>query len=145
MIDIDITVLFQFANFVITLVVLNFLLISPVRAIVKKRRDLAAGLLSDTESFTSDAAKKLEQYEAALAKAKEEAVTIRDAQKAEGASTQENLLHAAQQEAQEYLAASRGQTRAAIAEASAALKKRVPDLAALAAAKLLGKKTRSAA
>ncbi len=145
MIDIDITIFFQFANFVVTLVALNFLLIRPLRDIVKKRRDLAAGLLSDTESFTAAAAKKLEQYEAALVKAREEAAAVRDAQKAEGTGTQENLLQAAQQEAQDYLVASRSRTSAAVAEASADLKKRVPDLAALVAAKLLDRKTRSAA
>ncbi len=145
MIDIDITILFQFVNFIITLVVLNYLLIRPIRDIVKKRRDLAAGLLSDAESFTSGAAKKLEQYEAALAKAREEAAKARDEQKAGAAARQEDLLHAAQQEAQEYLAASREQTRAAVSEATAALRGRIPALAALAAAKLLGKKKPSAA
>ncbi len=145
MIDIDVTLFFQFINFIITLVVLNYLLIRPIRDIVKKRRDLAAGLLSDAESFTGDAAEKLERYEAALAAARIDAAKIRDERRNAGEAEQENLLRAAQQEAQEFLAASRDDTRKAVAEAMAAIKKRIPDLAAMAAARVLGKKTRSAA
>ena len=50
MLDINITLLIQLVNFIVTLVVLDYLLIKPIRGIIKKRRDLAAGMLSDEAS-----------------------------------------------------------------------------------------------
>ena len=145
MMDFNITLLIQFVNFVVTLVVLNYLLIRPIRAIVKKRRDLASGLFSDAESFTADADKKLEQYEAALAKARKEAADLREASKNAGLAQQEDLLRAAHAEAQDFLRTSREQTRNAVAETASAMKKRIPGLAEMAATKLLGKKARPSA
>jgi len=135
----------QFVNFVVTLVVLDYLLIRPIRAIIKKRRDLASGMLSDATSFTTDAADKLENYEAAMAKAREEAVIVRDGRKDEGAAREAGMLESAHREAQEFLSSSRESTAASIAETRAAMEKRVPDLAQMVVARLLGKSKRSSA
>lgn len=145
MFDVNITTVIQLINFIVTIVVLNYLLIQPIRGIVKKRRDLASGMLSDAETFATDAADKLENYESVLAKAREEAAAKRDLKKSEGASREAELLEAANREAQEYLHASREETRKAIAETMSAMEKRVPELAKMAATKLLGKTKRSSA
>lgn len=145
MFDINITAVIQLANFIITLVGLNFLLIRPVREMLKKRRDLASGMLSDAEKFTSDAAEKLENYEAVLAKAREEAAALRDTRKSEGAAKEAELLEAAQREAHEFLQASREETRKAVLNTAAAMRKRIPDLAKMVAAQLLGKSKRPSA
>ena len=139
MFDINITLLIQLANFIITLVVLNFLLIRPIRDIVKKRRDLASGMLADAEQFNSEAADKLTAYEATLAKAREEAGALREIRKSEGAAKEAELLAAAQREAQAFLQTSRADTRAAVAQTTAVLEGRLPALAQAVAAKLLGK------
>lgn len=137
MFDINITLVIQFVNFIITIVVLDFLLIRPIRGIVKKRRDLASGMLSDAERFTSEAARKLENYEAALAKTREDAAKIREERKTEAVSRENELLQTAQRDAQEFLHTSREEVRASIAETMADMEKRVPDLAALAVSRLL--------
>lgn len=145
MFDINITVLIQLANFIITLVGLNFLLIRPVRGMLQKRRDLASGMLTDAETFAADAAEKLKNYEAVLLKAREDAAMLRDTRKSEGAVKAAELLEAAQREAQEFLQASREETRMAAADTADAMRRRIPDLAKMAAAQLLGKSKRPSA
>lgn len=145
MFDVNITTIIQLINFIVTIVVLNYVLIQPIRGIVKKRRDLASGMLNDAESFAANAADKLENYEAVLVKAREEAAAFRDMKKSEGMSREAELLEAAQHEAQDYLRSSREETRKAVAETMAAMEKRVPELAKMATARLLGKNKRSSA
>ncbi|GHV54125.1 ATP synthase F0 subunit B' [Deltaproteobacteria bacterium] len=145
MVEFNITLLIQLGNFLVTLVVLNYLLIHPVREIVRKRRDFASSILADTEEFSRDAAAKLKNYEASLAKAREEAAALRDAKRFEGATKEAKLLSDAMHEAQAFLLSSRENTRKSAAEATVALEKRVPDLAKMAASRLLGKTKHSSA
>ena len=143
MFDFNLTIGIQFVNFVVTLVVLDFLLIRPIRAIIKKRRDLASGMLSDAETFTTNAAEKLDNYETALAKAREAASALRDERKAEGLAKEAALLESAQRDAQDFLRSSREETREAIAVTMAAMEKQVPELADMVVSRLLGKSKRS--
>lgn len=145
MFDVNLTLAIQFVNFVVTLVVLDYLLIRPIRGIIKKRRDLASGMLADAATFTSDAADKLETYEAALAKAREEAASLRDKRREEGTARETDLLEAAHREAKEFLQSSRESTEAAVAQTRAAMENRVPEFADMAVAALLGKSRRSSA
>ena len=145
MFDVNITLVIQFVNFIVTIVVLDFLLIRPIRAIVKKRRDLASGMLSDAEQFTAEAAGKLESYETALAKAREDAAKAREERKNEAVSREAELLQTAQRDAQDFLHTSREETRASVASAMTDMEKRLPELANLAVSRLLGKTKRSSA
>jgi len=145
MLDINITLLIQLVNFLVTLIVLNFLLIKPIRDIVKKRRDLAAGMLTDSEDFISDAAVKLENYNAALTKAKEEAVAAREAYKNEATAKESDILEAARADAQAFLQSSREETKAAMAETLVSLEQRIPELSRLVVDQMLGKTNRSSA
>ena len=145
MLDINITLLIQLVNFLVTLIVLNFLLIKPIRDIVKKRRDLAAGMLTDSEDFISDAAVKLENYNAALTKAKEEAVAAREAYKNEATAKESNILEAARADAQAFLQSSREETKTAMAETLESLVQRIPELSRLVVDQMLGKTNRSSA
>ena len=140
MFDINITSIIQFVNFAVTLVVLNFLLIRPIRGIVKKRRDLASGMLDDIKNFTSDAQNKLASYEASLAKAREEAAAVREEAMRQAAEQEVSLLQEAQMNAQSALKYSRDETSTAVKKTLADMKKRTPDLARLAVNRLLGKK-----
>ena len=73
MLDLNITMLFQLANFLITLFVLNRLLIRPVRGIIAERKALMANLTGEAESFESKAQSRLDNYEAELTKARQKA------------------------------------------------------------------------
>lgn len=51
MLDLNITMLFQLANFLITLFVLNLLLIRPIRKIIRDRKALMDNLSGEAESL----------------------------------------------------------------------------------------------
>ena len=59
MLDLNITLLFQLANFFIALIVLNILLIRPVREIIKKRNGLMDDLAGEADAFNAEATEKL--------------------------------------------------------------------------------------
>ena len=62
MVDLNITLWIQLANFLVTLVVLNYLLISPIRKIIRKRKDNVEGLIGEIEAFTAEKQQLLDDY-----------------------------------------------------------------------------------
>lgn len=138
MIDLDITFFFQLVNFLVTLVVLNAILIRPVRGIIRQRRDKMAGLLGQSEQFAGQADAKLKNYEAALARARAEGAAERDVARAGGVAREQEILADAGRRAQDYLETSRQEVAAQVETAMETLKGQVDALAAKATAKVLG-------
>ncbi|MBG3876653.1 ATP synthase F0 subunit B [Desulfovibrio oxamicus] len=138
MIDLNITFFFQLVNFLVTLVVLNAILIRPVRGIIRQRRDKMSGLLGESEQFAGQADTKLKNYEATLVKARAEATAERDKARAEGVAREQVILADAGRQAQDYLEKSRQEVAAQVKTAMDALKGQVDALAAKATAKVLG-------
>ena len=77
MVDLNITLWIQLANFLVTLVVLHYLLISPIRKIIRKRKDNVEGLIGEIEAFTAEKQQLLDEYESELRKAREAAAIYR--------------------------------------------------------------------
>ena len=138
MIDIDFTLFIQLVNFLITMVVLNFLLIKPVREQISARGALTSGYVSDIEKFSAEASAKVSSYEASLAEARAKASVARDALKAEGQAQEQALLQTAQAETQAFLRSSKEKTAKQAEAAKNALLSQVDTYAAKAAAKILG-------
>lgn len=138
MIDLDVTIFVQLANFLITLVVLNYLLIKPVRDQIAARSALTSGYASDIERFTSQAEEKLSGYEAALSEARSKASQARESIKAEGAAKEQSVLQAAHLEAQSFLQSSREQTAREAKAATDSLLANVNVYAEKALSKILG-------
>ena len=138
MINLDRTLFIQLVNFLITLVVLNFLLIKPVRQQIAARNALTSGYLSDIEKFTANSAAKISSYENALAEARAKASLARDALKAEGHTKEQAMLQAARTEAQAYLASNKKQATADASAAMNTLRSQVNVYAAKALSKILG-------
>lgn len=138
MIDLDPTLLVQLINFLITIVVLNFLLIKPVREHLAARNALTQGLAKDVASFTADADGKIKGYESALSEARSQASLTRDAVKAQGAAQEQELLNAAHAEAQRYLQSSREETARQAKAATDTLLSQVNAFAETAMKKILG-------
>jgi len=120
MLDLNITLLFQLVNFFIAVYVLNILLIRPIRAIIRKRRGIMDGMAEESESFEFQAADRLNNYEAALAQARQNAGLAREEGRAQGLAGQQAIVAAAQQNAREIMADTRrnleGQAQATLAE-----------------------------
>lgn len=120
MLDLNITLLFQLANFFIALIFLNWLLIRPIREIIRKRNGIMDGLAGEADQFHADAAARLEAYEAELARARQAAGLTRETGKSEGLKELEAILGSARQSAKDMLdenrAKLRGQAEAALSE-----------------------------
>lgn len=137
MINIDITLLVQFINFVITLVVLNILLVRPIREIIKKRTGVMADLVSSTERFTQTADEKLKNYEAALDEARKAGTSERLRFKDEGQNQEKEIIAQASTKAQQQLSQARSEIDSQSKTAMDSLKSQVGSLADKAVAKIL--------
>lgn len=118
MLDLDITLLLQMINFFIALYVLNILLISPLRAILRERKAKMDGLSGEAAAFEREAAERLSAYEAELTRARQEAGLMRERARAEGLTEQRETTQKAARSAQAILAEAQTRIRA---EADAAL------------------------
>lgn len=138
MIFLDFTLFIQLANFIIAIVVLNFLLIKPVREQIAARSALTAGYAADIDKFTDGASEKISTYERALAEARAQATLARDAIKADGNAKELELLQAAQAEASAFLHSSREDTAKQAKAAMTSLLSQVNAFADQAMKKILG-------
>lgn len=127
MLDLNITLLFQLANFFIAVYVLNILLIRPIREIIKKRNGVMDDMAEEASSFEYQASDRLTNYEAELARARQDAGGNREEGRAEGVAEQQKLVGEAQQSARDILAETRASLQAQAAETLDALRKQVAE------------------
>ena len=133
----DKTIFIQAANFIITVVVLNKLLIGPIREIIKKRKGLMADQLEKIEGFNSDAEGKMADYESQLAEARKEANEIRNTMKDEGTAQEQTMMSAAGEEASSTIQAARTEIKTQVQGAMDQLTKDVDKFAEAARDKIL--------
>lgn len=138
MIDLNVTFFIQLVNFLITLVVLNWLLVRPIRDVIKKRTETMSGLANEAQDFSAKARGKLDGYEEALAQARRKAAEERDSVKLAAQQEEKTIVDGAQQEAQTQLAQARQEIESQSQGALEALKAKVEPMAEQAAAKILG-------
>lgn len=138
MIDVDLTIFVQFVNFVVTLFVLNYLLVAPIRKVIKERKDKMGGLVSDAEKFVADAEAKIENYNKALDAARAEGAEKRTALKDAGSAQEKDILSAAGDEAAETMRTERAAVEAEVDTAMTGLKGQVDALAGKVVEKVLG-------
>ncbi len=129
MLDLNITTFIQMVNFFIALYVLNILLIRPVRAILQERREKMDGLNKEAGDFEHEAQKRIESYQAELARARQEGIALRDAARNEGAKKQQEIVSEAGRKAQSELAAAHATLRAEADATLSELKTQVKVLA----------------
>lgn len=137
MLDLNITMLFQLANFLITLFVLNLLLIRPIRKIIRDRKALMDNLSGEAESFETKAKDRLENYEAELTKARQDATVARESGRQAGQKEQQALVEAAQKEAQGILGEARKKLNAEAESSLAELRSQIGKLSQQLATRVL--------
>ncbi len=130
--------IWQTINFLVTLVVLNFILYKPIREVIRKRKELMAGQMSQIEKFTADAESKLKDYEEQLAAARKQGNEIRAQFKDEATAEETKLLSAAGEDAAFTLKAARTEIDGQVKTAMEQLSKDVEQFAAKATDKILG-------
>lgn len=138
MISIDITLVFQVVNFLITLFILNVLIIRPIREVLARRRAHNAALAGDAGSMKDIAARKLESYEARLVQARAQMASARDAAKKAGEREAQKHLEAVGAEARTIRQNATERMREESAAARRELEGRVAAYAESAIGKVLG-------
>ncbi len=137
MLDLNITLVFQLVNFFIAIFGLNILLIRPIREIIKKRNGVMDNLAGEADSFESQAAERLANYEAELARARQDAGLTREEGRNAGLTEQQGIVGTAQKSARDILADTRrslrGQAEATLSE----LRNQVSDFSARLADRLI--------
>ena len=83
MISVNFTLLVQLANFLILLVILNYLLFKPVLRVLDEREKLVNESAEAKERLGKLASENIEEYESRLLAAKQEAMSIRAAERTE--------------------------------------------------------------
>lgn len=135
-IEVDVTIFIQLANFLLTVVVLNYLLIKPIRKQIANRREFALAHTAEIEAFTADADGKLASYESALSEARTAAAVTREQIKTEGRAKEQEIIGTAQKDAQNFLRGARDDVSRESKAAMDALMRQIDGFAAKAASKI---------
>lgn len=139
MLDINFTLIIQFANFLILMFLLNTLLFKPILAIMARRRETIDQTLADASSADDAAGETLRRYQEALAEARQASdARFAKAQVSAGEHRRERLAEAERQ-ATEAVAQAAGSIRRATEEARADLRDQALSLAQDITERVLGR------
>lgn len=137
MIDLDFTAVIQFVNFLITLVVLNYLLITPIRKIIKKRKESLEQMHDSAMTAEESIDAKLTNYNASLVKYRDEAAVVRENLRNEALVREREMTEKAQSDAQLRIQTARADIAAQVEKAMSELTHTVPALAKEAANRIM--------
>jgi len=139
MVDINISLLIQLANFLVLLVVLHVILFKPIRSIMLERQQTISGSFTDAKTAQEKAQSLLEQYNVSLAEAKQKAAAAYGVLYQQGLDAQRDMISAERGRASDQLDKARGEIAAAATAARADLKRETELLAKEISAKMLGR------
>lgn len=139
MVDLDITLLYQAANFLILMFVLNLILYKPIMKLLgsrQKRIDDANGEVRSLETSIDD---KVADYEETLRRARAEAMEERDSIKGVGTDAAKDILGTAREEVSEMIQGFKTRAAAEKEEARLLLHKQTRQIALEISEKVLGR------
>ena len=139
MINLDWTLVLQFLNFVVLLVVLNKLLYRPLRDVMERRRQTIHGSHDKAKNLQVEIEEKMARYQAQLNEAKAAASQERSQLKQKAVNEETAILGEAQQKAAARLKVIKSQVADEAAEAGKTLKAEAKELAGQIATKVLGR------
>jgi len=139
MIDINITLLWQLANFIVLLIVLNFILFKPIRQVMLEREQGISSAVEDAKAAQERMQSILDQYNTSLAEAKQKATTTYNTVYQQGLDAQRDMIVAERAKAAELLDKARKEIAAASTAARADLQKEAERLSQEITSKLLGR------
>jgi F-type H+-transporting ATPase subunit b len=139
LIDLDYTVLIQFAFFLLLLIVLNQFLYRPYLRLEEARNQATEGRIREAERLESQALIKLEELEGRLAEAKAQGADERARIRAEAAASEQAIVEAARKEVTRRVAEAKAEVAKTGAQLRAELASEVDVLARRIASQVLGK------
>ncbi len=139
MIDINVSLLIQLANFLVLLIVLHVILFKPIREVMQDREQGISSALGDARAAQERMQAMLDRYNTALAEAKQKATGSFNAIYQQGLDAQRDMISAERAKAGELLDKARAEIAAASGVARAELKKDAERLSQDITSKLLGR------
>ncbi|HVH99238.1 MAG TPA: ATP synthase F0 subunit B [Enhygromyxa sp.] len=138
-VDIDNTIFLQALLFLFLLVVLNFVLFQPWLEVKERRAKRIGGALEDAAELRERATATERDYVARLAKARDEAMTIRSDRRREADEQEAAIVGDARREAAASLDARKAVLSREVEQARAELSGRVDSLAQNITSQVLGR------
>ena len=139
MINIDWTLLLQFGNFLLLMLVLNALLYRPLRAVLAQRKATVDGAYDRAKALEESINDKMTRYQDQLRAAKDKGALEKAGLRAAAQAEETTVLQAAHAGANEKLDRIRAQVATEAEGARTALHSEAQTLAGLVAAKVLGR------
>ncbi len=139
MINVDVTLFIQMANFLLLLVLMNLVLYRPIRRLVAQRNELVSKQRAGIDKAESEAQKALREFEerlkAARAAGREKIQELKEA----AYRTEKNLLGQAAEEAAKEVQAVRERIQKEIGQVRAQLQAQIQEFSKEMAQRILGR------
>lgn len=139
MIEINISLLIQMANFLIFLLLMNFVLYRPIRRIVAERKRLMAEKQEGIDRLETEALSRLREYERKIQDSRRSGIQRIQEIKASAYDEEKELLRKISEEAAAQLQKMRSQVRKDIGVARDELREQVKLFSVQLAQKILGR------
>ncbi|MDD5451445.1 MAG: ATP synthase F0 subunit B [Desulfovibrionales bacterium] len=139
MLDIDITLLIQLANFLALMVILNLILYRPLRKIITERKEKVSGLEREIEGLIKNASQRLEDFKVKMSGAHERGNKEKENLKNEGLGEEKQIISKTRSEAEASKSQMLSQIDQDANKAKEELKGQVSGFASDIAAKILGR------
>ena len=137
MINFDITILYQFANFLILLIILNFLLFKPVLGALKRREGTINSLAERVEKAKQDSKSFEKRYDEVTREKKKPILDSKDAALSEANTGATKVIEKARLELTEELSRMKGEIEIEGKRVYATLRADVDKLSSEVAVKIL--------
>lgn len=138
-IDINASLFWQIANFLILMVALNFLLYKPIRGMLRQRAEKMAALNGEITASKEGAKSKEDELEGRRTEARRQGISVAEEMKSEGRAKERELVEAATKEMEQTVAKVRDQIQGEIGQARDQLKQEVQTFGKELAQKILGR------
>ena len=139
MLDINVTLFFQIANFLILLFLLNIILYRPIRKVLGERKDemdSLSGLLEEFQTKSEQYGKELNEN---IIKARKDAFQQKEEIKGEGIEQERAALQEAGSQAEQKVTEARGEIEKSLVTARESLQSEVEGFSKELAEKILGR------
>lgn len=135
----DVSAIIQIVNFVVLIILLNFILYRPIRNIIKQRKDKIQGLELSIETSSDAAVEKDQAFTQGIKDARVKGMREKDALLQEAGEEEKRILEQISEEAQAELTKVRSRIAGDVDSARDALSRQVDDFANAISQKILGR------
>ena len=139
MLEINVSVLIQIANFLLLLLLLNIFLYRPIRKILTQRKEEMRSLENRIDGYQNRSEQHEQHIEEGSIRARKEGYLARETLKGEGLEEEKGIVGEAAAQAEETIGAARIEVEAKIAEVRKALDDQIARLSGELAEKILGR------